>query len=281
MKASIIIINYNDKTRVQRAIQSALDQTYKDKEVIVVDDGSDSETRAIYKQFDGIRIIQRERTNKHARTVPQALNAGIEASKGEYICVLGSDNYYDKTFLEECLKNDNDIMYVNWKIFGLTDYECNIEEVWQTNDIVYDYLMNTHLDHQCMLVKRDIQMKAGLYDERFPRSQDCDMIIRLMNTTKDWKHVPKRLFFFEQHEADQQKPLASLYYKTLWTLRHNLKFTHLFEKIKAHPELVFLFRKAINDFCTQSTWQKDFRDSKYYKLIEQINKQIEDEIRED
>jgi len=51
MKVSIVIINYNDKLRIDRAINSALNQTYRYKEVIVVDDGSDNETRDIYKKY--------------------------------------------------------------------------------------------------------------------------------------------------------------------------------------------------------------------------------------
>jgi glycosyltransferase involved in cell wall biosynthesis len=162
-KLSIIVANYNDKKRVQRAIKSALNQTYGNVEVILVDDGSDKETRALYKPFlNDLKLIQRERVDKNKRTCPEAYNEGLKASTGDYVSIL--------------MKYDNDVIFCNWKIIGLTDYKVEIEKKWKDDvSLLNNYLALTHLDHQCMAVKRDVQMKVGLYDERLARSQDADM----------------------------------------------------------------------------------------------------------
>jgi len=85
---SIIIPVYNDEKHVARAIESALAQTLKEVEVIVVDDGSTDGTPDVLRKYEG-RIIQIRQDNQGC---PAALNTGIEASQGRYICFLGSDD---------------------------------------------------------------------------------------------------------------------------------------------------------------------------------------------
>lgn len=269
MKLSIIIINYNDKLHVSRAIESAINQTHKDIEVIMVDDGSDTETRQIYKQYeDKIKLIQLERTDLKARTVPRALNAGIEVSTGDYICVLGSDNYYASTMAEAALKYaPADIIFFNWAIVGLTNYNVDIEKVWDfKKPILINYLQHTHLDHQATIIRREYQMQVGLYDERFPRSQDADMLVRLILAGGTWKHIPLRLFFFEKHEIDQTKTIASIYGKTLWTLKNNLNIQWILGMLRS-PLITLSFYKAINDFIYSEEWAEDFMRSEFRTVL--------------
>jgi glycosyltransferase involved in cell wall biosynthesis len=282
MKVSIIIINYNDKLHVSRAIESAINQSYKDVEVIVVDDGSDEETREIYEKYEGqINLIQLEREDPHARTVPQALNAGIGASTGEYIAVLGSDNYYDTKFVESLMKyRPADVLFCNWQIIGLQDYKVDIEKVWNfAHPILQNYLQFQHLDHQACLIRRDYQMKVGLYDERFPRSQDCDMLVRLILANGKWQHIQERLFFFEKHEEDQTKTYASVYGKTLWTLKNNINIQWLLGMLK-DPLLICSYYKGILDFISDDKWKDDFDKSDFKKLLEEHNKILSGEMKE-
>lgn len=286
MKASIIIINYNDKVRVSRAIESALSQTYEDIEVIVVDDGSDNETREIYKQYPNhyrhhINLIQLERDDKSKRTPSRARNEGIKKATGDYICFLDSDNYYSKDFIKECMKNTNDVMYVDWQIIGIENYDVKIDTVWDMRiPILENYLTKTHLDHQCLLINKDVLNKAGLYDERLPRSQDCDLIVRLMKVTKDWCYVPKRLFFFEKHEADQMKSVASLHGKMLWTLKNGIAWDFLVRRIINNPLMLLAVIQGYNDFCNNAEWKEDFEKSKYKSIITKFNDVLKGEISE-
>jgi glycosyltransferase involved in cell wall biosynthesis len=251
---SIVIINYNDKVRVQRAIESALEQTYKDKEIILVDDGSDEETRKIYENYD-VNLVQLEREDKSLRTPSRARNAGIKEAKGDYICFLDSDNYYDKEFVEECMKFPADVMYCNWSIVGLEAMDIDIERVWKSGQgLLENYLQHQHLDHQCLLIKRSVLDKAGYYDDRLPRSQDCDLIVRLMLNSEEFKHISKRLFFFEKHEEDQNKWIASVYGKALWTLK-----------------------QAIQDFKTKDEWKEDYEKSAYKKFEAKVQELLNKE----
>jgi teichuronic acid biosynthesis glycosyltransferase TuaG len=86
-KVSIIIPVYNCQKYVGYAIESALNQTYEDVEVIVIDDGSFDDTLDIITQFDGITVLV-----KNNGGTASALNEGIKTAKGDWIHWLSADD---------------------------------------------------------------------------------------------------------------------------------------------------------------------------------------------
>ena len=94
---SIIIPTYNRSKFISRAINSVLDQTFSDWEIILVDDGSTDNTRDVISLFDDERIKYLYQENSE-RSV--ARNNGIKNSNGEWICFLDSDDYYLPNHLE-------------------------------------------------------------------------------------------------------------------------------------------------------------------------------------
>ena len=150
--------------------------------------------------------------------------------------------------------------------------------MWKPNQgVLPNYLQFTHLDHQCLLIRRSFLDKAGHYDERLPRSQDCDLIVRLCLLDGKWEHVRKKLFTFEKHEADQDKQFGSIYGKTLWTLKNNIVPSWLFGLLRT-PELMFAFNAAINEFMTDDKWLEDKNKSEagrqYDGFAEKLKKDI-------
>ncbi|MEA5448616.1 glycosyltransferase family A protein [Leptolyngbya sp. CCNP1308] len=87
---SILINNYNYENFLPTAIDSALNQTYSNVEVVVVDDGSTDRSRQLINQY-GDRIISVFKKNGGQAS---ALNAGFAASKGEIICLLDADDIF-------------------------------------------------------------------------------------------------------------------------------------------------------------------------------------------
>ncbi len=87
---SVLINNYNYGRFVGEAIESALSQTYEQIEVIVVDDGSTDDSRAVIGRYaDRVRIVHKENGGQAS-----AFNAGFAASQGEIICFLDSDDLF-------------------------------------------------------------------------------------------------------------------------------------------------------------------------------------------
>ena len=91
---SIIIPCYNDWQFVEQAVDSVLKQTYSNIEIIVVDDGSDSETKTVLKRIEPkiTKLIAQENQGQSV-----ARNVGIQESKGQYILTLDSDDFFETT----------------------------------------------------------------------------------------------------------------------------------------------------------------------------------------
>ncbi|MBF2016560.1 MAG: glycosyltransferase family 2 protein [Rivularia sp. T60_A2020_040] len=107
---SIIIGNYNYERFVAQAIDSALNQTYKNIEVIVVDDGSQDKSREVIGKY-GNRIIPIFKKNGGQ---PSNYNAGFAASKGEIVCFLDSDDWFVEDKIEKVVKFFQSSKEIGW-----------------------------------------------------------------------------------------------------------------------------------------------------------------------
>ena len=97
---SIIIPTYNYAEYIQKAIDSVLAQTYKNCEIIVVDDGSTDNTQEIIENKYKNKVRYYYQENKGA---PAARNKGIKKSKGEYLSFLDADDYLTESSIENRL----------------------------------------------------------------------------------------------------------------------------------------------------------------------------------
>src|SRR5437867_1504366 len=95
-KVSVIIPTFNRAAMVCETIESVLAQTYKDFEIIVIDDGSTDNTREMLKQF-GSKIKYIYQNNQGQA---MAMNNGIKISEGEYFANIGDDDLWLPEFLE-------------------------------------------------------------------------------------------------------------------------------------------------------------------------------------
>ena len=97
MKVSVIIPTYNRSSVLSRAIDSVLRQSFKDFELIVVDDGSTDNTKELIEKYsDQITYIYQDN-----KGVSAARNKGLEHAKGEWIAFLDSDDEWKKKKLEK------------------------------------------------------------------------------------------------------------------------------------------------------------------------------------
>ncbi|HXB07144.1 MAG TPA: glycosyltransferase family 2 protein [Puia sp.] len=110
---SVIIPTYNRAALVGRAIESALGQTWPNKEIIVVDDGSTDATAAVVRKYAGVQYIRRPNGGQAA-----ARSTGLTAACGKYIASLDSDDVWESEFLEKCVDALEtltlDFVFVNW-----------------------------------------------------------------------------------------------------------------------------------------------------------------------
>lgn len=110
---SVIIPTYNRANKVCDAIRSVLNQSYKNVQILVVDDGSTDATPEIVSKFPDIEFIQQKHAGQAA-----ARNNGLENAKGDIIANLDSDDIWDQSFLAECVEkiinSGFDFVFANW-----------------------------------------------------------------------------------------------------------------------------------------------------------------------
>ncbi len=100
-KVSVIIPLYNHEKYIRESVCSVLDQTYSDFELIIINDGSKDNSEKVVRNLSDKRIKYFWQDNQGAHN---AINRGISLAKGEFICILNSDDLYYKERLEKCLK---------------------------------------------------------------------------------------------------------------------------------------------------------------------------------
>ena len=182
---SVIIPTYNRADLVRRAIQSVLSQTYRNFEIIVVDDGSTDNTEEIVRSFKDSRICYIR--YKENRGGSAARNTGIKAARGEFIAFLDSDDEW----LPSKLSKQMAIFQAAPEQLGVV--YCGVYFVDYQSDriietIVPDYrgnILKVILSRgsgpslPSTVVRKECFGRVGLFDERFLSYQDTDLWIRI------------------------------------------------------------------------------------------------------
>jgi glycosyltransferase involved in cell wall biosynthesis len=183
-RVSVIIPTYNHAHYIGRAINSVLNQTYRDFELIVVDDASTDQTQRILEQMNDKRIkIIRHENNKGA---PAARNTGIKASEGEFIGFLDDDDEWLPKKLEKQLRvfqtsvNDVGLVYTGF-YFASGKNGSLLSQITPTlkGSIYPDLLRRNIPAGNTSLIRKHCFARCGLYDETLPSCQDWDMWIRI------------------------------------------------------------------------------------------------------
>ena len=182
---SVIIPTYNRVHLIRRAIQSVLNQTYQDFEVIIVDDGSTDNTEEVVKSFNDprIRYIRHEK-NKGAAT---ARNTGIKAARGKFIAFQDSDDEWLPEKLEKQMKVFENtpakvgVVYTGfWKIENNKKIYIPFSWVKQKEGNIHkELLKGNFVTTQSIVARKECFKKAGMFDEKLPRFQDWELVIRL------------------------------------------------------------------------------------------------------
>jgi len=204
---SVIIPVYNAEKYIKKTLESVLVQSFKDYEVIVVDDGSTDHTPAILDPFkDKITYIRQE--NSGGPASPR--NSGILAAKGKYIALFDSDDIMFEKKLEkdiQILKNNPDVSLL-FSNFILLENEVprsyswfekeNVKKIINTiprvqtgatsycfTRPVYDeILQNNFIGTSTVVVKKSDIVDTGLFDESLIVIEDRDMWLRLSKAGK-------------------------------------------------------------------------------------------------
>jgi glycosyltransferase involved in cell wall biosynthesis len=212
-KVSIIIPVYNGSNYLREAIDSALAQTYKNTEIIVVNDGSTDEgkTDEICKSYGNkIRYFKKENGG-----VSSALNMGIEKMQGEYFSWLSHDDVYYPNKIEEQVKVLDKLEDKNTVLYSNVEYiDENSETIFKTEyekEFSIQTLSNGVFPVFCgypngcsMLIPKKCFEKVGTFDEELKTANDYDMWFRLFQKCPI-QFTPKTLIKYRFHNNQGTK----------------------------------------------------------------------------
>jgi len=182
---SVIIPVYNRGSSIKRAAESVLSQTYGDIELIVVDDGSNDNTGEEVEAIEDTRV-RYIRLNKN-RGAPAARNVGTKAAKGDYIAFQDSDDQWLPQKLEKQMKifeNASENVGAVYTAFYRVENRKKeyIPYSWVKKKEGYihrEVLKGSFITTPSIVVRRECFEKVGMFDERLPRLQDWELVIRL------------------------------------------------------------------------------------------------------
>jgi teichuronic acid biosynthesis glycosyltransferase TuaG len=168
-KVSVIITTYNSQKYIEKCIQSVIKQTYRNFEIIIIDDCSDDNTRRIifekYNSLDYLKFIGLDQ-NSGGPSLPR--NIGIEASSGEFICFLDADDFWYSSKLEAQVSSGY--------YFSFCSYDRIKNGVAQINKpFWYEVSWKRILIHNCIGLSTVMISRKLIGDHRFCDIQNEDL----------------------------------------------------------------------------------------------------------
>ena len=258
---SIVLPTYNGEKYLSQAINSCINQTYKNIELIVVNDASTDSTPQIIESFrksdSRIRII----SNKTNKKLPESLNIGHRAAKGEFITWTSDDNLYLEQAIETLVINlkrnpEIDIVYSNFQFIDESDKTIS-------NKLLPEHynLINNNCIGACFLYKKNVFEKLKGYDVNLYLAEDYDFWIRASEQFK-FKNIPSIEYKYRIHKlslTETQKERI-----TLATADTRLKNIQIFDKYPREYK-IRLYSSLISHFSAHNNSQVVLK--LYFKLL--------------
>jgi glycosyltransferase involved in cell wall biosynthesis len=232
---SVIIPTYNHGQFIEEAIKSVLGQTYREFELIVVDDGSTDNTNQVLRKYgkDIVHIYQRN------SGVSSARNRGISVAKGEFIAFLDSDDVWmpEKLEMQLALAQENNSI----GLVGCAGYHID-----STGRIEREFIAGSPEDHSEFLehllirnifpggssgafARKECFERVGLFDERLRFGEDWDMWIRI-SKAYSVKFAQQPLMKLRRHNLIKA-------YKNIKTIESNIRMV-INKNVEFHKKII-------------------------------------------
>lgn len=202
-RVTVFIPVHNRERYVRVAVNSILDQTFEDFELLVVDDGSTDGTRAALDAYSDPRL--RVVSNERNLGIPATRNRGLELARGEYIALLDSDDHAYPRRLERQVRFLDDRPEIaqvgSWCSF--MDSEGEMLDRIRRQPLDPDDV-HAHMLFHCPIINRTVLARTAVlrdqgYDTDFPRCQDYEMHARLVCNGHRLANMPRILVCGREH----------------------------------------------------------------------------------
>lgn len=196
---SVVMPCYNGEAFLAAAVESVLGQTFRDFELIVIDDGSTDRSADILAGYgERIRVIRQRN-----RGVSAARNAGIEAARGDFIAFLDSDDWWEPDFLDQMVKAMDDprtaIAYCGWQNVGVGEGKPYVPPDYEGPDKMHHLLRFASLwPIHAILIRRSLMPPGVPFNPAYPACEDYDLWLRIASFHRI-QLVPRVLAYYRKH----------------------------------------------------------------------------------
>ena len=256
-KVSVVIPCYNDKDYINETVQAVLDQTFQDFDIVIVDDGSNQETKNVLATIKNEKVTIINQENKG---LSAARNTGFKVAKGVYVLAIDSDDTLDVSFLEKAVA----ILDKNEKI-GAVSSHCTI---FVGNHKIIDYhkpkggsVSSFLFDNNSVsfaLIRKSSWEIVGGYDEKMINGfEDWEFWIAMTKTGLEVYTIPEFLFHYRQKEISMSKDS-----------KMNFRESNLNYIYKKHSDLYGNHFSQVVDFLTELAQRNKRNEIKYKNSLE-------------
>lgn len=285
---SIVLPVYNGEKFLEQSIKSCLTQTYKNFELIIVNDCSTDTSLQIAESFTQqekrIKVI----SNESNLNLPASLNVGHRQAKGEYLTWTSDDNFFAPTALEDMLfslvKEKADLVFANFAIVNEKGEEIDQYRFNPESSILLENIVRA-----CFLYKKDVFKCNGGYDEELFKIEDYAFWL-MASSNSNIHHLPKKLYYYRTHsqsltakktisnfkyERDYVQKVEEMYFKFFqkWDIRQPQKMAFVFGSLHLHQELdVRAFLKRYRTF--KDDLYEIFQKYNQKKLLQEIDMRL-------
>lgn len=277
-KITIVIPVYNGERYIKEAINSALNQTYKNIEILVINDGSTDNTEKIIKKFkDKINYFKKENGG-----VSSALNLALDKMTGDYFTWLSHDDKFYPNKIKDMLD------YIGKKGLSLSNiYYCDYDLIDKSGKFIKTVNINTeyanskpeysllrgYINGIAMLIPKKAFNVCGLFNEQLRCTQDYEMWNRMIKKF-NFVHIPLSLTSTRIHASQDTNtnPLVKTEGNKLWIQM----IENVSDKRKIELEgTIYGYYRAMAIFLTQTPY---FGAMKYCKnKLHKMNIKVKEE----
>ena len=242
---SVIIPTYNRAHKLKKALESLVNQTFTDYEVLVMDDGSTDDTRAVVESFHDARLSYEWAPNFGGPAGPR--NRGLKLAKGAYIAFLDSDDWWHPNKLTKCfnlIQLGNDFVYHELEIVRINGkFKKNVIGSWQLRSPVQmDLLMRGNaIATSSVVVRRDIINLTLGFNQSFNMiaCEDYHMWLQIAELTEKFHYSAEVLGYYLNDGAGiSNKDMSMAYKQAVEPFMHKLS-----DRQKKYIESMINFQK--------------------------------------
>jgi len=276
---SVVMSVYNTKKYLAEAIDSILQQTFKDFEFVIIDDGSTDGSTKIIDYFAArdsrIKVIKQKNQG-----LVYSLNKAVKATRGELIARMDADDVSEKNRLKlqinEFINNSGLVILgtgftnigPNGSKLRSSEYSSSLS--YSDEDIKRELFVRCPFAHGSVMFNKKAAIRAGLYRDNVGPTEDYDLWIRLRKKG-DYKNLPQKLFMYRVLEtsvsnthSDSQRGFTVKLIEDLWSVESPKVVSgwELYKALRALPQ-----EEKDNFIHTQNCIMSYSKKYRYKKLL--------------